>query len=239
MMGEEGKISISLGGWIPVGHPVFDKGKGTTSTEASRIQFQGQDKFAPNVTVSIPGGGHNIVRISYFEATSAGNSTAPTDLNLWSTGYDSGEYLATHYRFRNVKFSYDFVTWPYPVGSRRFRFKTLWQVQYVGLNSDFNNPLNTSPSPAAGSKTIVLPTLGLGITDYISQNLRIDVNASGFTIPHHSAIGDVEAAPALKLSRLEVRGGLKLFYFKSSPSADFYMKGRLAGAFVGLRFYLN
>jgi hypothetical protein len=38
---------------------------------------------------------------------------------------------------------------------------------------------------------------------------------------------------------VEVRAGMRLLYFKTSPQADFYMKGRLDGAFVGLRLYLR
>jgi hypothetical protein len=241
-MPDEGKISIGIVGWVPIGHPTFNNGKGTSNSsgETSFLDFQGKDKLAPGVTVSLPGGGHNAVRVSYFETTSSGNFTAANDLNLWSTGFSGGDYIATNYKLKNVKFSYDFVSWPFPVGSRRFRFKTLWQVQYVNIKSTFNAPLSTTDtSVATGSKNIILPTLGVGITEYFSRNVRLDVNASGFGIPHHAVLADVEAAPAVRVGRLELRGGVKLFYFKTSPNADFYMSGRLLGAFAGVRFYLN
>jgi len=58
-------------------------------------------------------------------------------------------------------------------------------------------------------------------------------------IPHHSAIADGEAALVYKVSRIELRGGFKGFYFKTTPKGDFYMRGRLVGGVVGIRLYLG
>ena len=49
----------------------------------------------------------------------------------------------------------------------------------------------------------------------------------------------MSTALAYKVSRIELRGGFKGFYFKSSPKGDFYMRGRLVGGFVGIRLYLD
>jgi hypothetical protein len=237
---DEGKISIDPFVWFPTGQPIFDKGKGTTSTIASRIDLQGKAKYARGLRLSLPGGGHNAIRLSYFDSRVSGNVTTPTDLNLWSSGFNAGDYMSTHYKLMNGKLSYEYLTWPYPVGSRRFRLKTLWQVQFVKVESVFSAPLSDNPlNIGTGSKTIILPTLGLGITEYATQNFRFDLNASGFLLPHRSAIGDVDADLAYKFGRVELRGGFKGFYFKTSPNADFYTKGRLVGGFVGVRLYWN
>ena len=239
-MADEGKISIGPYGWFPTGQPTFDKGKGTTSTTASRIELQGKSKLARGLILSLPGGGHNAIRVSYFDTKASGNITAPSDLNLWSSGYSQGDYLATQYNLKSAKFSFEYLTWPYPVASRRFRLKTLWQVQFVKATSTFSAPLSADPTNVGtGSKTIILPTLGLGITEYFSPDFHVDINASGFGIPHHGAIADGEAALAYKFSRIELRGGFKAFYFKTTPKGDFYMRGRLVGGFVGIRLYLD
>ncbi len=239
-LGDEGKLSLDPFLWFPHGEPTFDKGKGTTSKEASRLTLPGKSKYARGLRLSIPAGGHNALRLSYFDNRVGGTVTAPTDLNLWSVGYNVHEQIATQYTLRNFKLSYEYLTWPYPVRMHRVRLKTLWQVQYVQIKSTFNttNP-DGSLNTGTGSKSIILPTLGLGITDYFTDNFRIDLNASGFTIPHRSAIGDVDGALAYKISHVELRGGLKFFYYKNSPNADFFMRGRLLGGFVGLRLYWN
>jgi hypothetical protein len=239
-MADEGKISIGPYGWFPTGQPFFDKGKATTSTVASRITLQGKSKLSPGVILSLPAGGHNALRVSFFETKAAGNITAPSDLILWNAGYSKGDYLATGYSLKSAKLSYEYLTWPFPVASRHFRLKTLWQAQFVKATSTFSAPLSADPTNiGTGSKTIILPTLGLGITEYFSPDFRVDINASGFGIPHHAAIADGEAALAYKVSRIELRGGFKGFYFKSSPKGDFYMRGRLVGGFVGIRLYLD
>jgi len=240
-MADEGKISVGGSGWAPLGHPVFDKGKDSASTTDSRIEYQGKDNVAPGLVLSLPGGGHNAVRISYFEVKADGSTTAATDLTLFDQGYAAGTFVTTEYKLQNIKLSYDYVTWPYPIGSRRFRLKTLWQVQFTKVSSVFTAPFSGDPtgSVATGSKTIILPTLGLGPAYYLSRNFHIEIDGSGFGIPHHAAIGDVDAFASYKVSRIEIRGGLRYYYFKTNPNSDFYTRGVLAGGYIGLRFYLN
>ena len=238
LLQDEGDISLDGFAWLPTGHPSFNKGQATTSTVASNATFQGKPKLAWGGNIRIPQGAHNTIRLSYFDTHASGSFTAATDLNLWGSGYNAGDYISTTYRLRSFGLSYDFLTWPYPVRERRFRLKTLWQFQYASVKSTFNAPLSTNPpSPGMGSKSIYLPGLGLGITEYLSKNFRVEALASGFDIPSHAALANAEADIAYKFGRIELRGGGKFFYFKTSPQADFYMKGRLAGGFAGLRFY--
>ncbi len=113
-------------------------------------------------------------------------------------------------------------------------------MQYAKISSNFTAPLSTTAlSPAVGSKTVILPTLGVGITDYLSRYVHVDANFSGFMIPHHGALADADASMSFRYSKLELQVGAKVFYFKTSTHSDFYMKGLLAGPFVGLKFYLN
>jgi hypothetical protein len=235
---DEGDPSLEPFAWLPVGRPSFNKGQATASTIASNASFEGRAKLAWGGTLRIPAGAHSTVRLSYFDTRAAGNFTAGTDLNLWSSGYNRGDYISTQYRLRGFGLSYDFLTWPYPARDRRFRLKTLWQFQYATIKSTFDAPLSTSPpNPGTGSKSIYLPGLGLGVTEYLSKNFRVEALASGFAIPSHAALANGEADMAYKFGRLELRAGGKIFYFRTSPQADFFMRGRLAGGFAGLRFY--
>jgi hypothetical protein len=237
---DEDTISIEPDGWLPLGYPIFNAGKATTSTSTTDgyVKFPARPGFSYGGTARVPAGVHNAIRVTYTDVRSAGTYIAPAVLDLWSGGFNQGDSILSDYRLRSVNVSFDYLTWPYPPGRRRFRLKTLWQVQYVDAESSFLAPLSTAATPAgSGSHWLILPALGLGVTEYLSNNVRVEANASGFDIPHHAAVGNADADIAYKFGFVELRAGAKLFYFKTSPQADFYMKGRLTGAFVGLRFY--
>lgn len=240
-MPDEGRIAIGVWGWFPRGTPLYNAGRGQTSTVSSLIDLQGEPKLGRGADVTVPGGRFNFFRISYFDTTAAGNvASTANDLNLWSTPFAAGDYLATQYKLKNVKVSYDFLTWPYPPGNHRFRFKTLWQVQYVSINSTFSAPLSTTDtSVGTGKKSVILPTLGVGVAEYLSPNFRVEANVSGFAIPRHSTIWDADASAAYRVGRAELRVGVKGFHFKTSTATDFYMRSTFTGGFVGVRLFLN
>jgi hypothetical protein len=239
---DENTISLEVDGWAPTGHPVFNNGLQTTNNPgtSSYAPLGGKTKFNFGGVARVPAGKHNTIRVTYFQTGTDSAYTAPASTNLWGTGLNQGDYIDTNYRLKSVNVSFDFLTWPYPPVRRRFRLKTLWQAQYVSVESGFTAPLSTaSPDTGSGSKSIILPALGLGVSYYLSDNVRLEADASGFDIPHHDAVANADADLAYKFGHLELRAGARLFYFKTSPQADFYMKGRLDGAFVGLRLYLR
>jgi hypothetical protein len=233
---DEGTISVEPDLWIPVGHPTFDKGKGTDNTTDSRVVFPGNNKASLGGVVRVPAGHHNAIRVTYLNVRGSGTYTAPDTLLLWSGGFNPGDSIVSDYHLQSVNISFDYLTWPFPPRERRFRLKTLWQVQYVNASSSFVAPLSTASSPAgSGSHWLILPALGLGATEYLSKNFRVEANVSGFDIPHHTAVANATANLAYKFGLVELRGGANFLYFKTSPQADFYTKGRLDGAFVGIR----
>ena len=44
---------------------------------------------------------------------------------------------------------------------------------------------------------------------------------------------------AFRFGKLELRVGGKAFHFRTSAQANYYLRGTFAGAFGGLRFFLN
>jgi hypothetical protein len=239
-MPDEGSISIGVWGWVLTGQPLFDNGTLAATTETSYVRMPGTPGLGRGANVSLPAGGHNALRFSYFDTKASGAFTVPIPLNLWSIPFSPGDYTDTYYRLRSFKLSYEFVSWPYPIGNRRIRVKTLYQAQLVRMLTDFTAPLSaTATTPGSGAKTVILPELGLGVTYYLSRNVHFDANASGFDIPHHGALGDVDASISFRYSRFELQGGAKLLYFKTSTHSDFYDKGTMGGPFVGVKFYLG
>jgi hypothetical protein len=251
--GESGWF-IGVDGWFPPELPWLDKGHGSSFTNPSKIQFQGKPNIAEGVEAGIALGLHNMLRISYFDSKAAGSVTTPQNITVLDQTYSAGWLVSTNYRIQTGKISFEYLTWPYPVESRKFRLKTLWQVQFVNFRAAFDAPLepltdsngnplvDSSGNPisyaAQASRFYFTPSLGLGTYYYPSRHFRLEMNASGFDIPHHTAIWDVDASLNIRvISHLEIRIGAKGFHFKTSVQAPYFQYNTMASGFVGLRWY--
>ena len=244
---------VSVNAWFPTETPTIDKGHAAAFTQGSLTKFQGKPKFTQGAEVGIALGLHNALRLSYFESRAAGNFTTTTDRELWSQLYPAGNLVSTNYRMQNFKLSFEYLTWPYPVESRTFRLKTLYQVQYTSVRTVFDLPLlplvdstgaplvDASGNPLSyagqGTRAFFAPTLGVGVAKYLSRSFRLEANATGFAIPHHTTIWDTDASANLRVGHFELRLGAKAFHFKTSTQAEFFVKSTMASAFVGVRWY--
>jgi hypothetical protein len=252
MPGETGWF-VGVNGWFPTEQPVFDKGHQSGYTNPSRVQLLGTPKFVAGGEIGLAVGAHNTLRISGFESRAAGDFTTPQDITVLSQTYTNGTLVSTNYRLRNIKISYEYLTWPFPVANRRFRLKTLWQVQYVDMLTFFDAPLlplvdssgnallDSSGLPlsyaARESKWFVSPTFGLGASEYVSRHFRLELNASGFGVPHHTDLWDADATANIRVGHVELRVGAKAFHFKTSTAQDFFVRNTMGAAFVGFRWY--
>ena len=118
-------------------------------------------------------------------------------------------------------------------------------MHYLSVKSNYDAPIrsatpdssgNLTSYATTGSKDLISPALGLGLTEYASRNLRFELNVAGFDVPHHFAIGDADATASYRIGSFEIRVGAKGLYFKTSPQADYYFRGRPVGAVVGVRW---
>jgi hypothetical protein len=243
-----------INAWVPTQRPVFDKGHGAAFTEPSHVELQGKPKYAPGAELGLAVGLHNTLRFTYFETKASGNiESIPTTLHLWSQTYEPGTYLATSYKLQNGKISFDYLTWPFPVESRRFRLKTLWQIQYTSIRTVFDAPkkpifdefgnliLDASGNPISyagiGSRWFVSPEFGLGAAYYSGRHVRWEANASGWTFPHRNTVWDADTSLNFKYGHVELRVGAKAFHFKTTTQAEHFSKGTIGSAFVGVRWY--
>ncbi len=245
---------IGINGWLPQEQPIFNKGRNSGLFDNSYVVLQGKPKVAEGGEVGIALGLHNMLRASYFQSRASGDYTAGSDTTvLGGQTYLAGTLVSTDYNVQNFKLSFDYLTWPYPVESRRFRLKTLWQIQYTSVKTTFNAPLlpltdsngnplidaagNPISYASTGSKWFITPTFGLSATEYFTRNIRFEASADGFTIPRHSTLYEGESTLNIRVSHFELRGGAKLFHYKTSTSQDFYIRGTMAAVFFGLRWY--
>ncbi len=252
MPGERG-ISFGFGEWSPASNVSILKGRAAATEYPGDLYLNSARKFGENVEFSVAAGLHNVLRFSYEITRAGGSTTAPTDLVLWNRHYFAGNYITTSYRLRHLKVSFEYLTWPYPVKTSRFRLRSLWQVQYIDIQTTFNAPLNPTTDAngnpivdangdlvkydATGTKWYVTPAVGLGAQEYFTPNISMEATAAGFAIPHHTNLWDMDAALNVRIGRYEVRLGVRDFHFHSSPNVEFAMRGSLIGPFLELRWH--
>ena len=244
---------IGIYAWFPTQAPTINKGHGATFTDPSLTTMQGTPKFAEGAEIGLALGLHNALRLTYMDARASGNFTDTNTVQLFSQTYTSGTYITTDYQLQHAKLEFDYLTWPYPVESRRFRLKTIWAVQYTTFRAGFDAPylpttdssgnplLDTSGNPISfadtGTRWFISPMLGLGVSEFASRHFRLEANATGFAIPHHNNIWDADASANIRYGHVELQIGAKALHFQTTTQSDFYMKGTMAAAFVGLRWY--
>jgi hypothetical protein len=254
--GESG-FWVGIDSWFPKAQPIFNKGNGAGSnyTDSSLITLQGSPKYAAGIEVGAAVGLHNTLKFNYTDFRASGDFTTPVDVIAFAQTYTAGTYVSTAYHVQSFNLSYEYLTWPYPVGSRKFRLKTLWQVQYTQINSAFDAPLDYydsngnlildsagNPINLSASKYehILSPMLGLAPSYYPSRHFRIEAEATGFGLPHHYYIWNGDIALSYRvLNHFEIRAGERAFGFKTSTNADYFVRGRWAAVFFGIRWYSN
>ena len=253
--GESG-FWVGVEGWLPRQQPFINGGNKSTVTDSSTfITFQGKPKDAATVEVGMAVGLHNTLKAIYTSFRAAGDFTSAIKVTTWAQTYSGGTYISTNYHVQTGKLSYEYLTWPYPVGSRKIRLKTLWQVQFTNISTVFDSPLDYYDSngnpvldsngqlvdlSGAGTRHIISPEFGLAFSYYPSRHLRIEAGGSGFGFPHRYDIWDGEVSLNYRLlNHFEIRAGGRGYGFKTSTNSDYFIKGSYAGVFAGIRWYSN
>ena len=139
MPGEKG-ISIGLSLWT--GNPKPELEKGSFDYQyLGNIRMMGTPKIDPGGDMKIALGLHNVLWGSFQTTRASGNVYAPSELGLITQVYLQGDYLATDYRLTSFKMGFDYLAWPYPVKTSRFRLKTRYSMQFLRARIGFDAPL--------------------------------------------------------------------------------------------------
>jgi hypothetical protein len=232
--------SVSLFYWQPTGKPILRGGEASTDPNSQGLDFPGKPKGTPGVMFTFPTGRSNRIEISGFQTSGSGSSTAPINVTYFGQGFTSGDVLASSYKIRAIKATWNYLSYPYPPLDAKFRIKTLWEVQYVRAYPVITGPqvdLSVPPPVASSTFNVILPTLGLGVELIPSpKHFRFEARATGMAFPGRAALWDADAMATFRLGKLEVFGGGKAFYFRSSPKKEQFMRDRLWGPIGGVRW---
>jgi len=242
----DNQVSIQIFYWDVFHQPDLLGGAANVGPYPGNLKYPGDPKRAPGAVISVPTGKNNTLRFSYFRIQGNGNTTAPAYLTLFNTDFNPGDYLVTRYTLQDVKMSFDFLSYPYPANPSRFRFKTLWEVQYITTQTSIDAPLkpittdasgNPISNTAAGTRWLIYPSIGAAIEKAFTPRFRVEARASGFAFPHHAVVYDAEASAVFRMGRYEIAVGARDFHFKTSPQNSQYLVATYPGAFVAFRYY--
>jgi hypothetical protein len=236
--------------WLPKEAPILQLGRtakaSTTDTTTGAItpgqtvpgnlNFPGSSPYALGAVVTIPTGHENSIEISAFRLDGKGSTTETQNLILFGDDFTQGDLLVTTYRIQNFKLSWNYLSFPYPSKGAKFRLKTLYEVQYLGISTVVNAPNDVNAIPTTGNKDIIFPTLGLGVEYHPSKYVRLEAKASGFGWPRRADIWDIEGSAVVRVGPIEAFVGGKGYHFKTSPNQDQYFSDTLWGPSVGVRW---
>jgi hypothetical protein len=242
---EDGGLSIEPIYWLNRQQPSLHSG--FAALAVGDLDYAGNAKNAIGAELGVPAGRANTLRFSYFRVQGNTNSTVNQQQLFFGELYNTGDFLAAGFRLQDAKISWDYLSYTWYRPSTKIRFKTLYEVQYVNIGTTIAAPFKPETTDtsgdvdtniATGSKNLILPSIGGEFEAELGKHFRWEAKASGFTLPHRSAIGDAQALIAIKATHnVEIIGGERFFYFKTSPKSDEAFRGKLYGAFVGVRYY--
>jgi len=238
---EDGGFYIEPLYWLNTAQPRLRGGLLATNT--ADFKYAGHAKAALGVEIGIPAGRSNTLRISAFRVQGNSGQTLGQDNLIFSEQYTAGTFINATYKLQAIKASWDYLSYTWHKPTTSIHVKTLYEVQYITTSFDMaapyliggNDPTGSSYL-ASGSKSVVLPTLGMAIGSELGKHFRWDVRGSGFGIPQRAVIGDVQATASFRISKVELEVGERLFYFKTSPKTDMYANDTLQGVYGGLRY---
>ena len=81
-----------------------------------------------------------------------------------------------------------------------------------------------------------MPALGAKVEYRTSDHFRLEARGSGFAIPHHATLYDVEAAAEARYHGFGLKVGGRAYHFKTSPQSDQYYGVTLFGPFAALEY---
>ncbi|HLX41781.1 MAG TPA: hypothetical protein VKR43_00020 [Bryobacteraceae bacterium] len=229
-------FSLELFGWQTRGTPTVRGGLASAVTDSGNLHFPGKTKVGEGAVVTFPTGHENNLEFTYFQVSSQGNTVLGATENFFGNDFAQGDTLATNWHIRAMKLSWNYLTYPYPSNGAKFRLKTLYEVQYVGVNSSYDSPADVNAVSTTGAKSVILPTLGLGVEYHPAKRVRLEAKASGFGLIHHGDIWDAEGAVVLRIGKVEAMAGARILHYKTSPKSEEYFSQTLGGPYVGLRW---
>jgi len=224
--------------WKAFDAPLLRGGLQATEPNQHFLDLTGPPHRPLGVEVTVPAGKYDRFEFSGWQTSGSGTQTASQNLFMYNTSIPSGDFLNTYYTTRNFKVSWNYLTYPAPPDTK-FRFKTLWEIQYVSVAPTVDAFYDINLPEAKGTRSIIWPTIGVGMEYVPSARFRLEYRISGWDIPHHGEIGDTQGDAVIRFGHIEIFLGGKLYHLKTSEHNQEYIVQNLWGPYGGLRWVVS
>ena len=232
----ETPFSIGIFGFLAHAHPDLLPGKKAVDPAGETFNDLGKTRYAAGVRLAFPTGKGNYLEVSGWQLKGSGSQTVPIATTIFGSTYAAKDLISDRYTLRNVKVSWNYLSYPAPPGDRKLRFKTLYEVQYTNFKSNYSSSSEASVISSIGSHNVIYPMLGVALGYVASRNFYVEVKGSGFAFPHRSTVWDAEANAVIRAGHIELALGGKAFHFRTSPQKEEYFRSTLYAPCVGLRY---
>ena len=231
-------LSISVFYWRPdQGHPRYEPGTQSITTASRHFDLPKASR-ATGAVITFPTKGFNRLELGYWQTYASGSDRATEPLNLFGANVKKGDLVATNYKIRNIRLTWNYLTYPVPALNAKLRIKTFWEAQYTRINPYSSFPESADPTATVGDKkTVFWPGAGIGFEYVPSKRFRMEGRLSGMAFPGRSRYADAEVNLVGTVGHVEIFGGGKGFHFRTSPKVvDSYMEATIWGPMAGIRW---
>ena len=230
-------LSISLFYWRPNhGQLGFYPGQFSFATVSQRFDLPRAARANAGM-ITLPTGGSNRLEIGFWDIKASGTARPGEPLALFAANIKRGELVASRYHIRNIRVSWNYLTFPVPALDAKLRIKTFWEVQHTRINPTLSFPESNDPTATVGPKqSITFPGTGLGLEYVPSNRFRMEARISGMALPGKSRYADAEASLVGTIRRIEIFGGVKGFHFRTTTKSEIYQQATIWGPMFGLRW---
>jgi hypothetical protein len=237
--GIEDMFSLGVFFWMPDhGRPGFRPGPFIPDPTTATFDLTEKPFRANGAMLTFPTGGLNRLEISYWRMNDSGDLRAPNKLNLFGASIANNERLNTRYKITNMRAAWNYLSFPVPVYDAKLRLKSFWEVQYTQIKPTVGFPeAKNNPAPIQPNQAVILPGVGLGIEYVPTRAFRLEARGSGMGFPQRSGYFDLEGTAVLRVSKVELFGGMKAFHFQTSrKKEEIFIQGTMWGPMFGARW---
>lgn len=231
-------LSVSLFYWRPNQglEPGLFRGEQSTLTVSQRFDMAVPTR-SNGIMITLPTLGSNRLEIGYWDTSASGAVRAKERLNIYAANVAPGELVTSNYKIRNVRVSWNYLSFPVPPVEAKFRLKTYWEIQHTRIKPEIRFPEAPVPNARVGNQqSVTLPGVGVGVEYVPSRRFRLDARLSGMAFPGTSRYVDAEATLIGTFGGLEIFAGGKGFHFRTTPKEETYQQAAMWGPVFGLRW---
>ena len=233
---EEIKPSFQARYWLTDAAPEVRNGAGLIE---GGLDF-GEDLSRKNrgsreFVFGVPTGDGNRLVFSFFSTSHTGKGDVDRTFDFFGQTFDIDSALEAKYNIRSFRASWDFLSWPAgATKSDRFRFKTLWELQYLRVGGEVSTLDLETPIRSSQSKSLILPTFGVGFDWRPLKKLECNTRLSGFGLFNGGRVWNGEALCAWHVRGVHAMFGLRQFSANTARESDQYFNIRMGGPMFGL-----